>query len=431
MSDRPQILRPGRRELIQAGLAAGAAVLFPWRYARADLPPIPRERTMILVWGGREGRWVDWDLWNPYSIGSNHQNGPNLIYEPLAYYSAFADKTYMWLAESYAFAPDFKRLTVKTRQGIKWSDGEPFSAEDVVYTLNTLRDLGSKVRWGVDVQQAVEKATASDANTVVIDFKIPAPRFFFFMTYKYDIGVYIVPKHIFDGQDWTTFKHFDLDKKWPITTGPWQVVDASPQQKVFDRRSTWWAADLKLAPLPAVERNIWLPFAGEQQTAQALITNQLDAGTGMQPATFPTVFRQNPKITTHTGQQPPYGYMDWWPISLYVNNGRAPFDDKDVRWALSYYLDRKQLIEVGYLGANTPSKLPLPPIRPYCPISMRSKICWQSTTPTNLPRRRATACSPPEDSRKTARASGQTLKASGSTSISSALARLDRRWGPF
>src|SRR5207245_394873 len=83
-------------------------------------------------------------------------------------------------------------------------------------------------------------------NTVVIDFKIPAPRFFFFMTYKYDIGVYIVPKHIFEGQDWTTFKHFDLAKQWPVTTGTWQVVDASPQQKVFERRPTWWSAERAL-----------------------------------------------------------------------------------------------------------------------------------------------------------------------------------------
>ena len=242
MSDRPPILHPGRRDLIKAGLLTGAAALLPWHRARADLPPVVREHTMILVWGGREGRWVDWDLWNPYSIGSNHQNGPNLIYEPLAYYSAFADKTHMWLAESYTFAPDFKRLTIKTRPGIAWSDGEPFGADDVAYTLNTLRDLGPKVRWGVDVQQAVEKATATDANTVLVDFKIPAPRFFFLMTYKYDIGVYIVPKHVFEGQDWTTFRHFDPGKKWPVTTGPWQVADASPQQKVFDRRPTWWAA---------------------------------------------------------------------------------------------------------------------------------------------------------------------------------------------
>jgi len=367
MPDRSVLLHPHRRDVIRTGLLAGAAALVPWQTARADLREVARNRTMILVWGGREGRWVDWDLWNPYSIGSNHQNGPNLVYEPLAYYSAFADKTDMWLAESYQFTADFKRLTIKTRPGISWSDGKPFSAEDVAYTLNSLRDLGPKVRWGVDVQQAVAKAEASDPNTVVIDFKIPSPRFFFFMTYKYDIGVYIVPKHMFEGQDWTTFKNFDLDKKWPVTTGPWQVVDASPQQKVFDRRQSWLAAEKKLAPMPAVERNIWLPFAGEQQTAQALITNQLDAGTGMQPATFPTVFRQNAKVITHTGQNKPYGYMDWWPISLYVNNEKPPFNDREVRWALSYCLDRQQLIEVGYLGANTVSQLPLPPYPPLKP----------------------------------------------------------------
>ena len=69
----------------------------------------------------------------------------------------------------------------------------------------------------------------------------------------------------------------------------------------------------------------------------------------MQPATFPTVFRGNPKITTHTGQKPPYGYMDWWPISLYVNNEVKPFDDKDVRWALSL-LHRPAAVDRGRLS---------------------------------------------------------------------------------
>ena len=45
------------------------------------------------------------------------------------------------------------------------TDGVPFSAEDVAFTLNSLRDLGPKVRWGIDVNQAVEKATATDANS--------------------------------------------------------------------------------------------------------------------------------------------------------------------------------------------------------------------------------------------------------------------------
>ncbi|MEI8188243.1 MAG: ABC transporter substrate-binding protein [candidate division NC10 bacterium] len=367
--------RLSRREFIKAGtMVAGAAALLPAMAgsaaAQASRPAaVPRNRTLILTWiGSREGRWVDFDLWNPYSIGSNHQNGPGILYEPLAYYSAFGDKEYLWLAESYKYSADFKELTIKTRSGIKWSDGVPFSAEDVAYTLTSLRDLGPKVRWGVDVQQFMQEARATDANTVVVKFKIPSPRFFYFMTYKYDIGVYIVPKHIFQGQDWTMFKHFDVAKGWPVTTSPWRVVFSSPEQKIIDRRDEWWAAKAGLAPMPKVLRNIWLPNAGEQQSAQGLITNQIDYGMSMQPATFVTMFRQNAKIITHSGQKPPYGYMDWWPLSLYVNNERPPFNDKDIRWAISYFIDRQQIVDVGYVGASIPSPLPLPEypaLRPY------------------------------------------------------------------
>ena len=345
------LLGSSRREVIKGGMAAATAAMLPAGIAGAQTANTPRNRTMILIGiNSRDGRWVDYELWNPYAIGANHQNGPNLIYEPLAYYSAFADKWYMWLAEGYEFAPDFKQLTIKTRQGIKWSDGTPFSAEDVAYTMNSLRDLGPKVKWGVDVNQALDQATVTDPNTAVLKFKIPSPRFFFFAAYKYDIGIYIVPKHVFEGQDWTTFKHFDTAKGWPVTTGPWQVAESSLQQKVFERRPSWWAAEQKLAPMPQVERNIWLPMVNEQNTAQAQITDHSDFGGPLQPATFPTVIRQNPKITSYSGQKPPWGYVDWWPISLYVNNEVKPFDDKEVRWAISNYIDRKQVIEVGYLG---------------------------------------------------------------------------------
>lgn len=363
-----RLLRVPRRDVIKGGMAAAAAAMLPAPVVEAETAAIPRERTMILIGiNSRDGRWIDYELWNPYAIGANHQNGPNLIYEPLAYYSAFADKWYMWLAESYEFAPDFKKLTIKTRANIKWSDGAPFSADDVAYTMNTLRDLGPKVKWGIDVAQALDHAATVDPNTVVLTFKIPAPRFFFFAAYKYDIGIYIVPKHIFDGQDWTSFKHFDLAKGWPVTTGPWRVVQSSLQQKVFERRPTWWAAEQKLAPMPQIERNIWLPMVNEQNTAQAQITNHCDFGGPLQPATFPTVIRQNPKVTSFTGQKPPWGYVDWWPISLYVNNEVKPFDDRDVRWALSRYVDRKQLIAIAYLGADTVSALPMPPYKPLLP----------------------------------------------------------------
>src|SRR5499426_4930594 len=132
-----------RRQFIRAGaFAAGAAALLPVSASAARPRDVPRNRTLTLVWGGREGRWVDYELWNPYAIGSNHQNGPGILYEPLAFYSAFADKEHLWLAESYKYSADFKELTIRTRSGIRWSDGTPFSAEDVTYTLNSLKELG-------------------------------------------------------------------------------------------------------------------------------------------------------------------------------------------------------------------------------------------------------------------------------------------------
>ena len=92
MTDQDRRTGPHRRDVIAGAAAATAAALTPIGLATAQPAVPPRNRTMSLVWGGREGRWVDFDLWNPYSIGANHQNGPNIIYEPLAYYSAFADK---------------------------------------------------------------------------------------------------------------------------------------------------------------------------------------------------------------------------------------------------------------------------------------------------------------------------------------------------
>jgi hypothetical protein len=203
-----------------------------------DVDDVARERTLFLRWGGQEGRFVDHELWNGYAIGANHQNGLGILYEPLAFYSAFADETIPWLAEDWEYNDDSTELTINLRQGIEWSDGEPFTAEDVAFTINHLNEIGAEVRWGVDVQQFVDNAEAVDEHTVVISFDVPAPRFMFFMTYKYDIGLYMIPRHIYEGEDWSTFTCFDVDAGLPVTTGPWEVVFSSPEQKIIDRRDS-------------------------------------------------------------------------------------------------------------------------------------------------------------------------------------------------
>jgi peptide/nickel transport system substrate-binding protein len=333
-----------------------------------ELKEIPRNRTLMLIWGGEEGRYIDHELWNPYAVGSNHQNGPGLFYEPLFFYSAFADEWYPWLAESYEYNDDFTELIVKLRPGIKWSDGEPFTAEDVAFTLNGLRDQGANLLWGTEVQRFVKETQVVDPFTVKVQLKVPAPRFLYFMTYKFDIGVYPVPKHIFeDYDDWTIFTHFDLEKDWPVTTSPWKVVYTSPEQKIIDRRDDWWAVDAGLASLPEVERIVYIPWVTEPGAIQAVITNQVDVLADIQPRMMEEVLAQSESVITHSGRELPYGYVDWWPIALYLNNQKPPFDNADVRWAISYYINRQQIIDVGYGGAGTVSQLPLPTYKPLLP----------------------------------------------------------------
>ncbi|MEZ4656257.1 MAG: ABC transporter substrate-binding protein [Caldilineaceae bacterium] len=332
------------------------------------LKDVARNRTFIAVRGGTQGKFTEWDQWNPFVPVANHQFGSNLIYEPLAFYSAFADKEYMWLAESYEYSDDFKELTIKTRPNIKWSDGEDFTAEDVAFTLNACKEYGAKIRWGTNVAQVMDKAEAVDPQTVKVTLTVPAPRFFWLLTYHFDIGVYMLPKHIFEGEDLSTFTHFDLEKGWPVTTSPWRVVHTSPQQKILDRADDWWGVAAGVAKLPEVERFILLPDQGEQQLVQLVIKNDVDFTTGIQPSSFPTVLDGNDKATSWTGKESPYGYVDWWPHSLYVNTEVEPWSDKNVRWALSYYIDRSKIVDISWSGSSKVTPLPMPdypPLQPY------------------------------------------------------------------
>ncbi len=345
---------------------------------------IPRERQFIMLWGGSggvgsAGQYTNHDIWNVYG-GLSHQDAGQLIFEPLAFYSAFNDTEYPWLAESWSYNDDFTELTINTRQGVEWSDGTPFGAHDVAYTLEHLRTNSGLARAG-QVQADVESVEQVDDNTVVVNFFGPRPKFMYFMTYKFDIGLYIVPKHVFEGKDWLEFSNYDPAQGWPVSTGPWEVIQTTPQSKILNRRDSWWAVEQGLVDkMPEVLQIVYIPNPGETQMAQEMIANRADASLSLQTGTMREVLARNPAIITHSGYNPPYGYVDWWPVGLLFNASEPPYNDKRVRWAVSYYLNREQLIEIGFGGAGTLSYLPIPT---YAPLQRYIDVVEEKLTTTH------------------------------------------------
>ncbi len=387
MSER---LRLSRRRFLElsAGTAAAAAAaghggLVSPVSAQAD---VPREKTLILVGVGGESpnQFTDVEQINPMAaVGANlSRGGFQLVYEPLWFYNMLSGEEKPWLAESYKYNADFTAITVKLRTGIEWGDGKPFTAKDVQFTIHTQRDTEG-LSHSTDMKQWIKEVTVADDLNFTILLTAPNPRFFFlYFTHHADNGMFIVPKHIYEGQDPTTFTNFDLAKGWPIATGPYKLVASSAEQKVWDLRPDWWAAKTGFSPLPAPERLIFLPGFDEAKMSQMVIANEADITLNISPATMPTLFAQNPKITTHSGHEPPYGYTDWWPSGLGFNCQTAPWDDPEMRWAVSYAIDRKQLVEFGYRGAGEPTVLPYPyypPLKTY--IDAASDLL--TTYPTN------------------------------------------------
>ena len=379
MTDHDSTLSLDRRRLLglgaagAAGLALGGSlVVAPERAAAASIArlgaaqaaAVPRNRTLILVGNGGEqpNTFPDVENQNPYLQTIRTRSGWQLCYEPLAFYNMLTGEEKMWLGSGVEYNADFTELTVTLRPDGAWSDGTPFTASDVAFTLNLLRDpANAAFDWATVMAQWVASAAAVDATTVKIGLTAPNPRFFFnYLTQYADIGIMILPAHIWEGQAADSFTNYDLAKKWPVVTGAYTLVQSTSEQKVWDLRPDWWAAKAGVAELPKVERLIFLPPFDESKMAQLVIANEADTTLNISPATMPTLFTQNPKIVTHSGQESPFGYVDWWPSSLGFNCTTPPWDDPEMRWAISYAIDRDQLVQFGYRGAGVATEVPYP-----------------------------------------------------------------------
>ena len=155
-------------------------------------------------------------------------------------------------------------------------------------------------------------------------------------------AVKIVPKHIWEGQDPNTFTNFDLEQGWPVWTGPYKLVKASATEFVFDRRDDWWAAETGFQELPEPERVIFVDAGPDERKAAALTANEVDGEPSLRIDTFADVVAKNPDAIGWT-EDGTRAWIDPCPGMLGFNTRRAPWDDKDMRWAINYALPKQEI----------------------------------------------------------------------------------------
>ena len=339
-----------------------------------DIKEVAREKTLVVMAGG-PNQYAQFDNQNPFIPGSDqafHTGTLPAMYEPLIMFNVLTGEYENWLAESWEYNAEYTEITLKLRPGIKWDDGEALDADDVVFTFNMVRDNADTMVHLADLPTFLQEAVKVDDLTVKLVLKSPSPSFWA-TTLTTNHGPIVVPEHIWKDQNPLEFTNHDIANGLPVGSGPFKMVFASPQQKIYDRRDDWWAVETGFKTLPNVERIIYLPQQDESQAAQLMINGELDMGPIMQVSTLKSVLEQNPKVTMFTGQEPPYGYLDWCPIDLNLNASKAPYDDKDIRWAITYALDREKLVAIAEAGAGVPALHQFTPYGWFAPFEERLK----------------------------------------------------------
>jgi peptide/nickel transport system substrate-binding protein len=324
--------------------------------AAGSLPNVPRNQTLIAMQGGSNGQnpqFANFNIRTPGgSVDGWHSGALQTMAEPLIMFDVLTGEYENWLAETWQYNSDFTELTVKLRKGIEWNDGSPFTTQDVAFTFNTVRDHQDKLVHTAEIN-FLKEAQVVDDLTVKFVLNKPNPRWWATtLTSNHGIVEQFWPQAIWKDQDPETFTFYDPAKGWPIGTGPYKLVQTTAQQKVFDLNPNYWGAKTGFKPLPKVQRVIFLPLQDDTLATQRLINNELDMCKIVPVPTLKSAFAQNQKIVTFSGQDPPFGYTDWCPISLGFNDSAAPFDKADMRMAINFSIDRTKLVNLAESGAG-------------------------------------------------------------------------------
>jgi peptide/nickel transport system substrate-binding protein len=176
------------------------------------------------------------------------------------------------LAQSWQISNDYKRITFTLRDNLKWSDGQPLTAEDVIFTYKDIvfnQDIPTSWQDTLKIgnNRAFPEVKQIDKRTVEFIFPEPFAPFLFSTTGSPD-GVGILPKHVLENTTKTKDKNGNpsflstwgtgTDPKDIVVNGPYLIDKYIPSQRVvFRRNPNYWRQDNQGNRLPYVERVVW------------------------------------------------------------------------------------------------------------------------------------------------------------------------------
>src|SRR5438477_3610144 len=204
---------------------------------------------------------------NPFNNDVNFLS-VGTVYEVLTFVNGLqSGKTTNWLASSYAWSNGNKTLTFTIRPGVKWTDGKPLTADDVVFTFQLL-----KKNPGLDLNAdwAVLKTVTKNGNKVVFNFKTSAVPYFYYIGGQTPI----VPKHIWQSiPNPVTYK----DTK-PVGSGPFEMGSCSPQVIKYTKNPGYWQKGL-----PKIETVYYPAFTSNDPANQQLASGKAQWGSQFIP----------------------------------------------------------------------------------------------------------------------------------------------------